>query len=109
MGKSSKKYPQYSAGTISINGNSKASTYKTGNNVYSNYSMSDAEKQAYDYAQKSFANSLSSVNVFDDETKKNLQSQLNAYTLDGQKLINNLYTPMLSNLKKRHRIKVWQS
>ena len=61
--------------------------------------MSDAEKQAYDYAQKSFANSLSSVNVFDDETKKNLQSQLNAYTLDGQKLINNLYTPMLSNLK----------
>ena len=96
MGKSSKKYPQYSAGTISINGNSKASTYKTGNNVYSNYSMSDAEKQAYDYAQKSFANSL---NVFDDETKKNLQSQLNAYTLDGQKLINNLYTPMLSNLK----------
>lgn len=99
MGKSSKKYPQYSAGTISINGNTKASTYKTGNNVYSNYNMSDAEKQAYDYAQKSFANSLSSVNVFDDETKKNLQSQLNAYTLDGQKLINNLYTPMLSNLK----------
>lgn len=99
MGKSSKKYPQYSAGTISVNGNSKASTYKTGNNIYSNYNMSDAEKQAYDYAQKSFANSLSSVNVFDDETKKNLQSQLNAYTLDGQKLINNLYTPMLSNLK----------
>ena len=43
MGKSSKKYPQYSAGTISLNGNSKASTYKTGNNIYSNYNMSDAE------------------------------------------------------------------
>ena len=40
-----------------------------------------------------------SSQYFDDETKKNLQSQLNAYTLDGQKLINNLYTPMLSNLK----------
>lgn len=45
MGKSSKKYPQYSAGTISINGNSKASTYKTGNNIYSNYNMSDAENK----------------------------------------------------------------
>lgn len=99
MGKSSKKYPQYSSGTINVNGNTKASTYKNGDNIYSNYNMSDYEKQAYDYAQKSFADSLSSVNVFDDETKKNLQSQLDTYTLNGQKLINNIYTPMLNDLK----------
>lgn len=99
MGKSSKKYPQYSSGSVNLNGVQKASTYKVGNNIYSNYNMSDAEKQAYDYAQKAFANSLSSVNVFDDSTKKNLQSQLDNYTLNGQKLINSIYSPMLNNLK----------
>ena len=98
MGKSS-KYPSYSSGTIKVNGSTKANTYKQGNNVITNYNMSDDEKRAYDYAQKSFADSLASVNVFDDDTKKNLQSQLEAYTLNGQKLINNMYEPMLDDLK----------
>lgn len=99
MGKSTKKYPSYSSGTMSVNGSPKASTYKIGNNIFSNYNMSANEKKAYDYAQKSLADSLSSVNVFDENTQKNLQSQLDAYTLNGQKLINNIYSPMLSNLK----------
>lgn len=98
MGKSS-KYPGYSAGTINVNGETKASTYKSGNNIISNYNMSDAEKRAYDYAQNSFANSLPSVNVFDENTRKNLQSQLDAYTLNGQKMVNSIYTPMLNDLK----------
>ncbi len=98
MGKSS-KYPSYSSGTININGSTKASTYKKGNNVITNYNMSDAEKRAYDYAQNSFADSLSKINVFDDDTRKNLQSQLDAYTLNGQKIINNIYEPMLDDLK----------
>lgn len=98
MGKSS-KYPSFSGGTVNINGETKASTYKQKNNVITSYNMSDAEKRAYDYAQNSFANSLASVNVFDDATKQNLQSQLDAYTQKGQKLINNIYTPMLNDLK----------
>lgn len=98
MGKSS-KYPSYSTGTVNVNGQTKATTYKKGNNVITNYNMSDAEKQAYDYAQNSFANTLPSVNVFDESTQKNLQSQLDAYTLQGQKIINNVYTPMLNDLK----------
>ena len=98
MGKSS-KYPSYSSGTININGSTKASTYKKGNNVITNYNMSDAEKRAYDYVQNSFADSLSKINVFDDDTRKNLQSQLDAYTLNGQKIINNIYEPMLDDLK----------
>ena len=69
MGKSS-KYPAYSAGTINVNGQPKASTYKSGNNIISNYNMSDAEKRTYDYAQNSFADALPSINVFDDNTKK---------------------------------------
>lgn len=99
MGKSSKKYPKYSSGTVNVNGSTVASTYKKGNNIFSNYNMSDDEKRAYDYVQKSFADSLPSVNVFDENTKQNLQSQLDAYTLNGQKLINNIYSPMLSDLK----------
>ena len=99
MGKSSKKYPNYSSGTMSINGNPKASTYQVGNNIFSNYNMSADEKKAYDYAQKSLGDSLSSVNVFDENTQKNLQAQLDAYTLNGQKLINNIYSPILNNLK----------
>lgn len=98
MGKSSKT-PAFSNGVLSINGETKASTYKQGNNVVTNYNMSDAEKRAYDYAQNSFADSLSKVNVFDEDTKKNLQSELDAYTQRGEKLINNIYTPMLNNLK----------
>lgn len=84
---------------MSVNGSPKASTYKIGNNIFSNYNMSANEKKAYDYVQKSLADSLSSVNVFDENTQKNLQLQLDAYTLNGQKLINNIYSPMLSNLK----------
>lgn len=98
MGKSS-KYPAFSNGVVSINGEEKASTYKQGNNVVTNYNMSDAEKRAYDYAQNSFADSLSKVNVFDEDTKKNLQSEIDAYTARGETLINNVYTPMLNNLK----------
>lgn len=99
MGKSSKKYPKYSSGTINVNGSTVASTYKKGNNIFSNYNMSDDEKRAYGYVQKSLADSLPSVNVFDENTKQNLQSQLDAYTLNGQKLINNIYSPMLRDLK----------
>ncbi len=98
MGKSS-KYPSYSSGTINVNGSTKATTYKKKNNVITDYNMSDDEKRAYDYAQKSFADSLASVNVFDENTKQNLQSQLDAYTLNGQKIINNIYEPMLDDLK----------
>jgi hypothetical protein len=98
MGKTS-KYPSYSTGTVSVNGTTKASTYKKGNNIISNYNMSDAEKQIYDYAQNSLANSLSSVNVFDEDTQKQLQSELDAYTQNGQKIVNSIYTPMLNSLK----------
>ncbi|CDE59662.1 unknown [Fusobacterium sp. CAG:439] len=98
MGKSS-KYPSYSSGSIYINGQNKATTSKNGNNIYTNYNMSEDERRAYEYAQKSFADSLSKVNVFDEDTKKNLQSQLEAYTLNGQKIINNIYEPMLDDLK----------
>ena len=97
MGKSSK--PAYSSGVVTINGEEKASQYKNGNTVYSNYNMSDAEKQIYDYAQNSFLENLPKVNVFSEDTQKQMQNQLNAYTQKGIDTINDIYTPMLNDMK----------
>ena len=98
MGKSS-KYPSYSTGTVNLNGQTKATTYRKGNNIISDYNLSDAEQKAYNYAQKTFANSLKSLNTFDKATRKNLNSQLNAYATKGKKMIGDMYTPILNNLK----------
>lgn len=97
MGKSSK--PSYTNGVVSINGNTVASQYKDGDTVYSNYNMSDAEKQIYDYAQNSFLENLPKINVFSEDTQKDMQNQLNAYTQKGLQTINDLYTPMLNDMK----------
>ena len=85
MGKTSK--PSYSSGVVNINGEEKASHYKKGNTIYSNYNMSDREKKIYDFAQNSFLENLPNINVFSADTQKSLQT------------INDFYTPMLSNLK----------
>lgn len=97
MGKTS-SYP-YASGSVSVNGQNVANTYKKGNTVYSNYNMSDAEKGIYDFAQNSFLQNLPNVNVFSPETQASMQNQLNAYTQKGLDTINSLYTPMIDNLK----------
>lgn len=97
MGKSSK--PAYSSGVVTINGEEKASQYKNGNTVYTNYNMSDAEKNIYDYAQNSFLENLPKVNVFSEDTQKQMQNQLSAYTQKGIDTINDIYTPMLNDMK----------
>ncbi len=94
MGKKS-----YTNGNFSINGETKASTYKKGNTVYTNYNMSDTEKKIFDYAQNSFLNSLPQLNVFSDETKNQFKNQMEAYKNQGIKNIESIYTPMINNLK----------
>lgn len=91
--------PAYANGSFSINGKTKATTYKDGDTVRSNYNMNNYEKTAYDYAQKTLAEILPQINTFSPETLKGFQSQLNAYQNQGEKSINNIYTPILNNLK----------
>lgn len=98
MGKKS-KYPAFSNGSVSVNGQTIATTSQNGNTINSNYNMSDTEKDLYNYIQDSFSDSLKNVNVFDDETKKDLQSQVDAYTNKGLDIINDTYTPMINDLK----------
>lgn len=98
MGKNS-KYPSYSSGSVSMNGNNVATVSKRGNTVNSNYNMPAAEKGIYDYAQNSMLTSLPQINVFSGETQKNINSQLEAYKNRGVQSINDIYTPIMNNLK----------
>lgn len=86
-------------GTYSINGVKKATTRNNGYSVSGNYSMNEYEKALYDYAQKTLADIVPNVNTFSADTMNNIQEQLNAYQNQGEKTINNLYTPLLNNLK----------
>lgn len=94
MGKNS-----FTNGKVQINGQTKSSTYKKGNTVYTNYSMSPNEKKAYDYAQKSFAENLPNLNVFSEDTQRKFDNQMKAYRDKGLKTIDSIYTPMIDNMK----------
>lgn len=101
MGKTSSSSPRqsYANGVVTINGQEKASQKKIGGTVYSNYNMSDTEKKIYDYSQNSFLRNLPNINVFSEDTRKNLQNQLDAYKQNGLNTIQNYYSPILSDLK----------
>lgn len=97
MGKKSK--PSYSTGTVSVNGNTIASNAKKGNNVISNYDMSEVEKNIYDMAQQEVLASLPKINTFSQATQNDINSQIEAYKNKGIQTINNTYNPLLDNLK----------
>lgn len=61
--------------------------------------MTDAEKGIYDYAQNSLLTSLPQINVFSADTQNSINSQLEAYKNRGIQTINDLYTPIMDNLK----------
>ncbi|MBP3923796.1 hypothetical protein J6E39_00965 [bacterium] len=98
MGKKSSA-PAFYGGNVSINGQNKASVHKSGNTIYSNYNMSDAERNIYNYAQNELSNNLKNINVFSKETKNDLKNQLDAYTNKGKEIINETYTPILNETK----------
>ncbi|MBQ3312075.1 hypothetical protein IJG72_08360 [bacterium] len=89
----------YSSATHSLNGQAKTSTHKIGSHVFSNYNMNPYEKSLYDYSQKTLSEIVPNVNVFSPEVQKQMQSQLDAYQKQGQRTINEMYTPMLNSLK----------
>ena len=97
MGKKSK--PSYSKGTVSVNGNTVASNYKKGNSIVSNYNMPELEKGIYDYAQNALLNALPQVNVFSQDTRNDINSQVEAYKNKGMQTIYDTYNPLLENLK----------
>lgn len=98
MSKTTKTTPSYN-GNISVNGQSRANSWTDNGTVYSNYNMTDAEKAIYNYAQNALKDNMSQVNVFSPDVIKDMQSQVDAYTKQGQDIINNTYTPLITDLK----------
>ncbi len=100
MGKKS-KYPDYSTGTITVNGKTVASTTrdKKNNIVSSNYNMTKNEKKIYDSIQSNLYSSLSSLFDITDANKKEWNNQLDAMKNQGIQQINDIYIPMETNLK----------
>ena len=70
MGKKS-KYPDYSTGTITVNGRTVASTTRDKNNniVGSSYNMTNNEKKIYDSIQSNLYSSLASLFDITDADK----------------------------------------
>lgn len=99
MSKTSSYKPSYTSGSVSINGQNKATTTKSGNAVYGNYNMNDYEKELYDYAQKTLPQLVQNVNTFSPEVMQSINNQLNVYKRQGQNCINQIYTPLINNLK----------
>ena len=98
MGKST-KYPSFTNGAVSVNGNRLADVSKSGNTVTSSYNMPEMEKNIYDYAQNSLLASLPQIDVFSADVQNNVNSQLEAYKNQGMQTLNSLYTPIINNLK----------
>lgn len=98
MGKKS-KYPNYSTGSITVNGNTVASTQKDKNGINSSYNMSAAEKNIYNGIQNNLATSLNNLFEISDEKQKQWNSELEAFKKTGIKNINDIYTPIETNLK----------
>lgn len=95
---SSSDYPSYTNSNVSIGGSNASTSYLNGK-VSSDYTMSDAQKAIYDYAQNTLANILPQLNILSAGTQNQIQSQLNAYKQDGIDSINDIYTPMITSLE----------
>lgn len=83
-------------GSVKISGGPTA-TYQKGNTTYN---LSADQQRAFNYAQKSFADKLGSINVFSDETQNQLQNQVNAYKQNALSELNAIYSPMLKNVRE---------
>ncbi len=95
-----KKGSSSSTSSVKINGQTKAktTTYSNGSST-SNYYMSRAEQDAYNYAQEQFAKGLKDINVFSPQILQELSDQVEAYKNSGIKQINEIYSPMLGKLQ----------
>ncbi len=85
--------------SLSINGNEVASANVKGHKISTNYNMSDDEQNLLDYTNKNLLTGLENINVFSDEVQKSIQNQVDAYTQQGIRTINDTYTPMFRELK----------
>lgn len=84
---------------ISINGQTVANAKNKNGTVSANYNMNADESALLDYTRKNLLSGLENVNVFSPEVRRDIKNQLNAYTKQGIKTINENYKPMIRDLQ----------
>lgn len=95
-----KTQPVYNpSSTITVNGQVKSNASSTGNGANASYNMNPYEEASYNYANQSFYKNLPNINVFSDDTIKNLNNEVNAYLKQGAKAINSTYMPMIRDMQ----------
>lgn len=91
--------PYNPSSSIMVNGKNKAEISVTPWGTSSYYNMDENEKKAYDYAGEQFALNLPNLNVFDADTQKRFDNQVQSYINQGIEDINDIYKPMLDDLQ----------
>ena len=99
MGKSTKK-ANVIGGVLNINGQDKAATTYDGNNMVSSYNMSPFEQQTLNFVENQLLENAPKLNTFSDETLKQMQKEVDAFTQTGVKTINDTYAPMIQDLQE---------
>lgn len=95
-----KTQPVYNpSSTFTVNGQVKSSASSSVNGANASYNMNPYEEASYNYANQAFYNNLPNVNIFSDETVKNLNNEVNAYLNQGVNTINSTYTPMIREMQ----------
>ena len=69
--------------TFSVNGNNIVTKENKVNGTKTNYNLTNSEKNILDYTNENILNGLKNINVFSDNTKENIQKQVDAYKNQG--------------------------
>lgn len=85
--------------TFTVNGQVKSTASSTKKGANASYNMNPYEEMAYNYANQSLYQNLPNVNVFSDNTMKNLNNEVNAYLKQGISNINSTYAPTIRQMQ----------
>ncbi len=99
MSKSNKTIYYNPSSSINLNGQDKAGISVSPYGTSGYYNMDESEQDAFDYAGEQFALNLPELNVFDADTQRRFDNQVQSYINKGVDDINDIYTPMLDDLQ----------
>lgn len=92
--------PSFSDGSFTIGGQDVATTTQNADGIYFDYTPSQNQADLYNYSENLLKEYLPKINTLSDNTTANLNSQVEAYKQQGIDNINDIYDPMLTNLKE---------
>lgn len=91
--------PSSISSSINLNGNSLINTTTSNGKTTSDINFSADQQKINDYIQSSLLSSIPKINTFLPETIENWNKEIDAYTTQGIKKIDDLYSPMIKDLQ----------